>query len=546
MNPPEDPDKSVEIPHGSPAGPDDRETGLPLLIFDNIPKGSLISCPSIEKSLTTEIYSDRVLGASVVRHVPAYTIMTFTGNNVEPRGDTPVFSLTSSKLSSDCPTVPAGRRRLWGFASTQPVDNPYNLKELLDALRGNRFAREGNNVGKEVKVIIADTGVKGAGNNGPFTQEVFDYNPPFELIAKAMRPNFDDPEEEAEHGTAVASIILGGPLFARIQAAERARIKLIIKKIFDKADGQKRSSPATNWITTIVNAAEGSSGIVNLSIKSKTEPFKFVNRERGPLFVVAAGNDGVDLGTEQFFPASWGGLGKVNLITVGASVVDGGQIKLAAFSNRSPRYVDIAAPGCNVPALSFSASTWAEKPVTGTSFSAPMVSFAAAMIMTEVVGGIDASDVKRRVLASADLHSSLENDVDDGRALNLIKALSLYKDLVEVDTGQYVKGNASFFGLSPVSGKRQTLEIMDLTCNGIKKPIDMKKIYKIRPNYQGKNGTKTIVYYQGNSLEVFQRLECDFPSDLKIQVRDKDESILLSESIGNIVDFVPRYRAFPY
>jgi hypothetical protein len=62
-------------------------SGLPLLIWDNLPRGSEISCPSIEKSLTTEIYSDRVLGVSEVRRVPAYTIQCFTGNNVSPTGD---------------------------------------------------------------------------------------------------------------------------------------------------------------------------------------------------------------------------------------------------------------------------------------------------------------------------------------------------------------------------------------------------------------------------------------------------------------------------
>lgn len=63
------------------------DTGLPLLIWDNLAKGSMISCPSIEKALTTEIYSDRVLGVSEIRRVPAYTIQCFTGNNINPFGD---------------------------------------------------------------------------------------------------------------------------------------------------------------------------------------------------------------------------------------------------------------------------------------------------------------------------------------------------------------------------------------------------------------------------------------------------------------------------
>src|SRR5262249_15238368 len=63
------------------------EAGLQFLVWDNIPRGSLISCPSIEKVLTTEFYSDRILGESTVKTVPTYTVMVFTGNNIMPRGD---------------------------------------------------------------------------------------------------------------------------------------------------------------------------------------------------------------------------------------------------------------------------------------------------------------------------------------------------------------------------------------------------------------------------------------------------------------------------
>ena len=70
-------------------------TGLAMLIWDNIPLGVTIGCPAIERALTTEIYSDRVLGVSEHREVPAYTVQTFTGNNVAPRGDLASRSLTA-------------------------------------------------------------------------------------------------------------------------------------------------------------------------------------------------------------------------------------------------------------------------------------------------------------------------------------------------------------------------------------------------------------------------------------------------------------------
>jgi uncharacterized tellurite resistance protein B-like protein len=61
--------------------------GLPLLVWDNVPLGAAISCASIEKALTAETYSDRVLGESRHLEVPAYTVQVFTGNNITAKGD---------------------------------------------------------------------------------------------------------------------------------------------------------------------------------------------------------------------------------------------------------------------------------------------------------------------------------------------------------------------------------------------------------------------------------------------------------------------------
>jgi len=61
--------------------------GLPAMVWDNIPVGTTIACPTLEKVLTAESYSDRILGQSTTISVPAFTVMTFTGNNIGPKGD---------------------------------------------------------------------------------------------------------------------------------------------------------------------------------------------------------------------------------------------------------------------------------------------------------------------------------------------------------------------------------------------------------------------------------------------------------------------------
>jgi hypothetical protein len=110
--------------------------GLQAVIWDNIARGSTISCPSIEKSLTAPTYSHRVLGQTGTRTVPATTINFFTGNNIAPRGDMASRSL-QVRLSVDRPD-PENRT----FKHADPIawtnDHRGNiLRALYTILLGN-------------------------------------------------------------------------------------------------------------------------------------------------------------------------------------------------------------------------------------------------------------------------------------------------------------------------------------------------------------------------------------------------------------------------
>lgn len=61
--------------------------GVPYILWDNVPRGTTISCPHIERSCTAETYVDRKLGVSERVQASAATIHLFTGNNIGPRGD---------------------------------------------------------------------------------------------------------------------------------------------------------------------------------------------------------------------------------------------------------------------------------------------------------------------------------------------------------------------------------------------------------------------------------------------------------------------------
>jgi hypothetical protein len=61
--------------------------GVAYILWDNISRGTQIACPHIERSCTSEYYSDRKLGVSEAVAIAASVIHIFTGNNIGPKGD---------------------------------------------------------------------------------------------------------------------------------------------------------------------------------------------------------------------------------------------------------------------------------------------------------------------------------------------------------------------------------------------------------------------------------------------------------------------------
>ena len=82
---------------------------------------------------------------------------------------------------------------------------------------------------------------------------------------------------------------------------------------------------------------------------------------------------------------------------------------MPTFSNRSQRFVDIGALGCNVPVLGYDAEREQVKldSVSGTSFAAPQVSFVAGLMKREN-SELSPMQIKRRLLFSSDIHYNLQ------------------------------------------------------------------------------------------------------------------------------------------
>jgi hypothetical protein len=110
--------------------------GVAYILWDNIGRGSQISCPHVEKSCTAAYYSDRRLGVSEMVTTAASSIHFFTGNNIGPRGDLASRSLRV-RLMTDRPD-PENR----DFKHTDPVGRTEThraeiLRALYTVLLGN-------------------------------------------------------------------------------------------------------------------------------------------------------------------------------------------------------------------------------------------------------------------------------------------------------------------------------------------------------------------------------------------------------------------------
>lgn len=251
------------------------------------------------------------------------------------------------------------------------------------------------------------------------------------------------------HGTYVATVAFGGIDFLEILEALDIDLKIMPIRILREKErrclnesGHMSLCPEHRIIAEVFNnaieKADKENAILNLSI-GRLKPFTglagHLNKDSDILFVVAAGNDGQPLSERKVYPARYGGDnndGRYNLITVAALNLKGTK---AGFSNYGRKYVDIAAPGCLHKVLEYddSASAFRQIYVSGTSFAAPLVSFASALVKS-LWSGAPPRRIKKRLIAASDISQELreKGQVSDGRVLNIIKAVSLYHDVVEV------------------------------------------------------------------------------------------------------------------
>ncbi len=160
----------------------------------------------------------------------------------------------------------------------------------------------------------------------------------------------------------------------------------------------------------VVNCSWGKRGLTPDLVKIK-EHMQSLNRD-GVLLVASAGNDGVDTDDNPHFPS---GFGLPNLISVTGT--DSKDCRPRHF-NYGKGHIDLAAPAVNIQTTSPNNQYSCPE---GTSFAAPFVSGAAALMLSRC--NLDISTLKRILIDTVDRKPSLVGMVASQGRLNLFKAL---------------------------------------------------------------------------------------------------------------------------
>ncbi|WP_165422614.1 S8 family serine peptidase [Rhizobium ruizarguesonis] len=330
-----------------------------------------------------------------------------------------------------------------------------------------------------------------------FVDDVYGTN--FNARDGDVRPLPDLPDRQA-HGTKMAALALGGPQIAGIWLPDGKTPPVMLKIVNFQSSTEIGATVLPYRLADAVDyLAAQDIRVVNLSL-SNSQNLEGLSQTIGKhgemqLFVVAAGNarqgPGRNIDSKPLvFPARYGGrVGdhKRNVLTVAAH---DGQGKRAPFSNVSDQFVDLFAPGCSIATRDDNGSPVND---SGTSPAAATVSFTSGLLVS--LGLTDPRLVKNRILTSVDFDEDLRTYAWSSGRLNILKAISLWDDVVQTSDGSYRRGKVS---------DRQALAKF---CAEPDKQLELTDIRKIVPNIKTQTGGLQIEYWT-MSDRLLSRVRC--------------------------------------
>ena len=274
-------------------------------------------------------------------------------------------------------------KNLWMIAFSDDVSTSTNVKVLKEL--SEYMARLNNTINPDLdsrKRIVGDD------------PDILDHKPYGNGTLK-----FSD----ASHGTDVAGVI--GAIRNNGYGIDGIadNVKLMVLKAVPIGDEYDKDE-----VNAIHYAVDNGARVINMSFGKKISPhkpwldeaFKYA-AGHDVLLVQAAGNDNQDVDVKPDYPNDTFADGSVtdmdNVINVGASGLKMDENLAATFSNYGQKNVDLFAPGIKITSIDSDAETITDD---GTSFSAPIVTGIAALIM-EYYPSLSAKQVKQAILQSA-------------------------------------------------------------------------------------------------------------------------------------------------
>lgn len=344
--------------------------------------------------------------------------------------------------------------------------------------------------------------------------------------------------EQFNHGTQVASLVLGGPKFLQEITASSEDSPLSISML--RASWRASPGvvhPAPPFLPVALTWVRSHGGeVLNLSLRH-TEPqstYYSMLYDR-TLIVAAAGNKGADLQDAIDYPARSGGMSLAPVISVGAHGRNG---QILSKSNYSKTRVDLLAPGCAIPMISAAGE---QVDGSGTSYAAPLVSFTAGLLKHL---GIDAPlEIRNRIISATDFDPLLNESVWSSGRLNIAKAISIFDDAVQLKPEPGEASGELIFG-ELTSGD----DLARFCSPEERRSLAKKKIMKLNVYLDQKFNTRLrfLVDQTFNPERQLQPIECALDprqTSLSIRVRkstNDDQFETRTFVISDVADVVPR------
>jgi subtilisin family serine protease len=302
----------------------------------------------------------------------------------------------------------------WGIAKAYNNATAKTIVAVIDTgLDANHGVfKDSNSIWTNTAEFYGTPGVDDDGNG--YVDDIHGWN----FYGRNANPNDDN-----EHGSHVAGIVLGVGEDINVIPVRESRIQIMPLKFLDSTG----SGSTSDAISAITYAVRNGAKVINNSwggssySRALHEAYTYAYNNN-VVVVSAAGNNSQNIDTYPVYP---GALDTPSNITV-ASTTDSDL--LSSFSNYSVAGIaHVSAPGSSilspVPAKGLTCSyPGCFKYMSGTSMATPFVAGLAALVIREAPQ-LSAYQIKGLILGSVDTKASLINRVQTSGRVNALKAV---------------------------------------------------------------------------------------------------------------------------